>query len=167
MASKESTQENLNLNVQERGMDDASRERFLERIRRADGPLLTLCVMGGVFSEGVDLPGLSLIGAVIVGVGLPQVCSEQERLRTHYDQTLGDGFAYAYRYPGMHKVLQAAGRVIRSEKDLGVVLLMDTRYKESAYARLLPANYQVQHTANAAEIRSRAEDFWRGHGIIQ
>ena len=102
-----------------------------------------------------------------MGVGLPQVCSEQERLRTHYDQTLGDGFAYAYRYPGMHKVLQAAGRVIRSEKDLGVVLLMDTRYKESAYARLLPAHYQVQYAANAAEIRSRAEDFWRGHGIIQ
>lgn len=162
-----SLRSNLPLNIQQRGMDDASREIFLDRIRHASGPLLSLCVLGGVFSEGIDLPGLTLIGAIIVGVGLPQVNNEQEYLRQYYEGALHDGFGFAYRYPGMHKVLQAAGRVIRSETDLGVLLLLDTRYRENAYARLLPPHYHVQSAENAAEIRTRTEDFWQMHGILQ
>jgi len=157
----------LPLNVQERNMSEDERSAFLDKIRQADGPLLSLCVLGGVFSEGVDLPGLQLIGAVIVGVGLPQVNDETEALRRYYQSTLQDGFAYAYRYPGMHKVLQAAGRVIRSAEDRGAVLLLDQRYCESPYAQLLPTHYQVQHVTSAAEIRASTEDFWRLHGIIQ
>lgn len=154
------------LNLQERGMDEASRESFLDRIRAEKTALLSLCVLGGVFSEGVDLPGSFLIGAAIVGVGLPQLNDEQNRLRRYYDETLQDGFGFAYRYPGMHKVLQAAGRVIRSEKDQGVVLLLDARYREHAYAKLLPAHYHVRFTANPDEIHARIKDFWLAHGII-
>ena len=157
----------LPLNMQERGMDEAARETFLNRLRCGNGPLLSLCVLGGVFSEGVDLPGLQLIGAAVVGVGLPQVNEEQEALRRHYDETLHDGFGYAYRYPGMHKVLQAAGRVIRSENDRGTLLLLDERYRQSAYAHLLPPHYLVCCVANATEIRTRTKDFWHAHGIIQ
>lgn len=155
------------LNIQERGMDETSRESFLDRIRSEEAALLSLCVLGGVFSEGVDLPGTQLIGAAIVGVGLPQLNDEQNRLRRYYDETLNDGFGFAYRYPGMHKVLQAAGRVIRSENDKGVILLLDARYRESAYARLLPPHYQVRPAADADEIHTRIKDFWLAHGIIQ
>lgn len=157
----------LALNIQERSMDEEARAVFLNNIKNAAAPLLSLCVLGGVFSEGIDLPGLQLIGAAIVGVGLPQVNKEQEALRRYYDNTHLDGFGYAYRYPGMHKVLQAAGRVIRSENDLGAVLLLDARYRESAYAQLLPPHFHITHTTNAAEIRARTKDFWRTHGIIQ
>lgn len=155
------------LNLQERGMDEISRESFLDRIREQSGPLLSLCVLGGVFSEGVDLPGTQLIGAAVIGVGLPQINDEQNRLRRYYDETLGDGFSFAYRYPGMHKVLQAAGRVIRSEHDKGVILLLDERYRENAYSRLLPQHYQVQYTADSDEIHAHIKDFGRAHGIIQ
>lgn len=155
------------LNIQERGMDEASRDAFLDRIRAEETALLSLCVLGGVFSEGVDLPGTQLIGAAVVGVGLPQLNDEQNRLRAYYDETLRDGFGFAYRYPGMHKVLQAAGRVIRSETDKGVILLLDQRYRENAYASLLPPHFQVQPAADSNEIRSLIKDFWLAHGIIQ
>ncbi|MBR5232011.1 MAG: hypothetical protein IKW00_07175 [Clostridia bacterium] len=153
------------VNIQERGMDEALREQFLSRIRESEGPLLSLCVLGGVFSEGVDLPGKELIGAAVVGVGLPQVNEEQNRLRAYYDETLSDGFGFAYRYPGMHKVLQAAGRVIRSEEDKGVILLLDSRYAENAYRSLLPGHFRVNAVRDVQEIRASAEDFWHKHGI--
>jgi len=153
------------INMQQRSMDEADREGFLSRIRSRESALLSLCVLGGVFSEGVDLPGAQLIGAAIIGVGLPQISDEQNRLRTYYDQTLQDGFGFAYRYPGMHKVLQAAGRVIRSEKDRGVILLLDDRYREYAYARLLPDHYRLVPCAHCDEISARAKDFWLSHGI--
>lgn len=155
------------LNLQQRGMDDASRDAFLHQIRTSAQPQLSLCVLGGVFSEGIDLPGTQLIGAAVVGVGLPQINETTNRLRRYYDDTLQDGFSFAYRYPGMHKVLQAAGRVIRSESDLGVILLLDERYRENAYARLLPAHYQVHAAADPHEIHARIKDFWHAHGIIQ
>lgn len=154
------------LNIQQRGMDEASRDQFLDSIRHAAQPLLSLCVLGGVFAEGVDLPGTQLIGAAIIGVGLPQVNDEQNRLRRYYDDVLQDGFGFAYRYPGMHKVLQAAGRVIRSERDLGVILLLDQRYRENAYAKLLPLHYQFTPVRDSHEILTLTKDFWRSHGII-
>ena len=157
-------QPDLALNVQERSMSEESRDAFLRRMRDESGALLSLCVLGGIFAEGIDLPGDQLIGAAVVGVGLPQVNETQEALRAHYAQTLGDGFAFAYRYPGMQKVLQAAGRVIRSEKDAGVILLLDSRYRESAYVRLLPPHYHLHPMANADEIRRCTQDFWNLYG---
>ena len=153
----------LPLNAQDRGMDEESREAFLNRMRQTEGALLSLCVLGGIFSEGIDLPGSQLIGAAVVGVGLPQVNPEQEALRGYYETAFQDGFAYAYRYPGMQKVLQAAGRVIRSESDAGVVLLLDSRYRESAYRALLPPHYNVTVVSDADEILRRAQEFWQSH----
>ena len=134
----------LPLLIQENGMEEAARESFLNRFTLDGEPLLGLCVLGGVFAEGIDLPGERLLGVMVVGVGLPMVCPEQEALRRHYEKTLGDGFAYAYRYPGMHKVLQAAGRVIRSETDRGVVLLIDQRYYQQDYLSLCPPHWHFE-----------------------
>ena len=130
--------------IQQSGMEDADREAFLARFTADSDPLLGLAVLGGVFAEGIDLPGERLLGVMVVGVGLPMICPEQEALRRHYEETLGAGFAYTYRYPGMHKVLQAAGRVIRSETDRGVVLLIDCRYFHSDYRSLCPPHWRFE-----------------------
>ena len=128
--------------TQQSGMADSDRDAFLARFTLDHEPLLGLAVLGGVFAEGIDLPGERLLGVMVVGTGLPMICPEQEALRRYYADTLGDGFAYAYRYPGMHKVLQAAGRVIRSETDRGVVLLIDKRYYGHEVLSLCPPHWQ-------------------------
>jgi DNA excision repair protein ERCC-2 len=117
-----------------------------------------------VFAEGVDLPGRALIGAMVLGVGLPQVNAERDLYRERMQQTLGEGFGYAYRYPGMHKVLQAAGRLIRSESDRGVLLLMDDRYGQKDYSALLPPHWRLKRVYSREEITLRARDFWEGGG---
>ncbi len=124
-------------------MDEAARAAFLMAYRQESGNVLSLCVLGGVFSEGIDLPGRQLDGVVVVGVGLPQVNLYQEVLRAHFERTLGDGFLYAYMLPGMQKVTQAVGRVIRTETDTGVALLLDDRYSYPAYRRLMPEHWRV------------------------
>ena len=100
-------------------------------------------VLGGVFGEGVDLTGESLIGAAIVSPGLPQIGPRQEQLRDYFEKTRGTGFDYAYRYPGMNKVLQAAGRVIRTPQDRGVVLLIDDRFAAPDTRRLMPPHWSI------------------------
>ena len=148
--------------AQESGMDDAGRAAFLARF--APDPAQTLLgfgVLGGIFGEGVDLVGSRLIGCAIVGVGLPQVNPRQEMLRRYYDAQAGCGFDYAYRYPGMNKVLQAAGRVIRTPEDKGVVLLLDDRFALQEYARLFPphwAGLQMVHSQQA--LPAVLHDFW-------
>ena len=129
--------------VQEKQMDESARRAFLDAYRQEGGDALSLCVLGGVFSEGIDLPGRQLDGVVVVGVGLPQVNLYQEVLRAHFERTLGDGFLYAYMLPGMQKVTQAVGRVIRTETDTGVALLLDDRYSYPAYRRLMPEHWRV------------------------
>ncbi len=142
------------------GMDDAQRDDFLASFTHGAEPLLALCVLGGVFSEGIDLPGHALIGVCVVGVGLPQVNLEQEALAEHFEAMFDDGFGYAYRYPGLHKVLQAAGRVIRSDTDRGVVLLLDDRYMQPAYARLLPPHYQMKMLKEPGSLEHAVRAFW-------
>lgn len=161
----EALRPDLPLHVQGRNMGPEERNAFLYHMRHAEGALLSLCVLGGVFSEGIDLPGGQLIGVAVVGVGLPQVNEIQEALRRYYDDTLGDGFAYAYRYPGMQKVLQAVGRVIRSETDAGAALLLDSRYREPSYRHLLPPHYRMRDAANDDEIRRWTQEFWQTYGI--
>ena len=90
--------------------------------------MIAFCVMGGIFGEGIDLKKEQLIGAIIVGTGLPQISNEREILMDYYEKRMGEGFDYAYRYPGMNKVLQAAGRVIRTIDDVGVIELLDERF---------------------------------------
>lgn len=127
---------------QEAAMDEEKRAVFLARFSPAPRTsLLGFAVLGGVFGEGVDLTGDRLIGVAVVGPGLPQVGPRQEQLRAYFEQTRGSGFDYAYRYPGMNKVLQAAGRVIRTPQDKGVVLLIDDRFAGADYRRLMPPHW--------------------------
>jgi Rad3-related DNA helicase len=128
--------------MQDSRMDEIARESFLlEFDASSTGTLIGFCVMGGIFSEGIDLKGDRLIGTVIVGVGLPQINLAQDIIRSYYDELNGCGFSYAYQYPGMNKVLQAGGRVIRGESDRGVVVLVDERFTSSAYQPLFPSHW--------------------------
>lgn len=123
------------------------------------------CVLGGIFSEGIDLKGESLIGAIVVGTGLPQVCQEREILREYFDSQGKDGFDYAYRYPGMNKVLQAAGRVIRSDTDRGVVALLDDRFLQNSYQKMFPREWEHFEIVSGKECQNRVQQFWRNNEI--
>ena len=150
--------------LQESGLDDAARAAFLARfVPHPEKTLLGFGVLGGIFGEGVDLVGDRLIGCAIVGVGLPQVNPRQEILRRYYDASPGgNGFDYAYRYPGMNKVLQAAGRVIRTREDKGVVLLLDDRFTASEYTRLLPRHWRhLQYLKNTQALSDALAAFWK------
>ena len=148
--------------VQEEYMGEREREEFLEKFTGAGGrSLLGFCVLGGIFSEGIDLKNDRLIGAVIVGTGLPQVCNEREIVRQYFDRQSENGFDYAYQYPGMNKVLQAAGRVIRTAEDIGIVALLDERFLQRSYQRMFPrewADYQVMTCTHAA---FHVGEFWK------
>ena len=147
---------------QDTAMDEASRADFLAQFTAAPGrTLLGFAVLGGVFGEGVDLAGERLIGAAIVSPGLPQVGPRQEQLRAHFEETRGSGFDYAYRFPGMNKVLQAAGRVIRTPEDKGVVLLIDDRFLAPDTRRLMPPHWDgLRAVGSAEELRAELEWFW-------
>ncbi len=147
--------------VQEKGMDHAGRESFLDAFRD-DGRLrVGFCVLGGSFSEGVDLPGSRLIGTVIVGVGLPGLSDERNILRDFYENTRERGYDYAYTFPGMNRVMQAAGRVIRREDDRGIVVLCDDRFAEPRYQALMPDFWKpLKFAENAKELSKIACDFW-------
>ena len=149
--------------VQRGGMTDAQRTAFLERF--AESPkrsMVAFVVMGGVFAEGIDLPGERLIGAAIVGVGIPQPSFEAEVLRSLTDDGEGSGFQNAYVYPGVERVLQAAGRVIRAECDRGVVLLVDERYQAPEYRKLLPRFWRVRAAADEKALKEMLKSFWKG-----
>ena len=153
--------------VQRSGMKEEEREAFLERFAvQPEGEqtksLLGFCVLGGIFSEGIDLKREALIGAAVVGTGFPLVCHEREILRQYYEERNMDGFAYAYRYPGMNKVLQAAGRVIRTDEDRGVILLLDDRFLGSDYRRLFPLEWNGYQICRLPEAEKKIEEFWEG-----
>ena len=138
--------------AQRPGMSDDERRDFLAPYVPGGEPALSLCVLGGIFAEGIDLPGDALDGVAIVGVGLPQVNLFQETLRAYYERAFGDGFLYAYMLPGMQKVAQAVGRVIRTETDRGVALLLDDRYRQTAYRRLCPEHWAIRRGNMDAEL---------------
>ncbi len=148
---------------QGRSMTGAEREAFLAPYRKAKEPCLSLCVLGGLFAEGIDLPGRALDGVAVVGVGLPQVSLQTETLRAQLDAAFGDGFLYAYQIPGMHKVTQAVGRVIRSGEDRGVALLIDTRYAQQSYRRLCPEHWMWK----TGDIGEQLRLFWEADGTEQ
>ena len=152
----------VKLVVQKRNMTYADKERFLGEFRE-DGKLrIGFCVLGGSFSEGIDLPGRRLIGVVVVGVGLPGLSSENNIIRDYYEEKSGSGYDYAYTYPGMNSVLQAVGRVIRRQDDRGIAVLIDDRYAESKYRTLFPSFWQrVSYTSNPSSLAEVARRFWK------
>ncbi len=149
--------------VQRQGMSAREREDFLSAFPADVGHLrVGFCVLGGSFSEGVDLPGSRLIGTIIVGVGIPGLSNERNILRDYYENKCERGYDYAYTYPGMNRVLQAAGRVIRREDDTGIVVLIDSRYAEEPYLHLYPAHWQnITAAGDAKSLAHRITRFWR------
>ncbi len=148
--------------VQKRGMTQQQKEQFLDAFC-ADNPgmLIGFCVLGGSFSEGVDLPGGRLIGSIIVGVGIPGLSDERNIIRDYYADQNGMGYEYAYVYPGMNHVLQAAGRVIRTDTDRGIVVLLDQRYAEPRYTELFPPHWDdVRFASDAQSLAKTVAEFW-------
>ena len=142
-------------------MDEEQREEFLEEFEQErEKSLVAFCVMGGIFSEGIDLTDDKLIGAVIAGTGLPQVCTEREILKQYFNVADMDGFDYAYLYPGMNKVLQSAGRVIRTESDRGVILLLDDRFREMRYREVFPREWQQYQLGSVKNLEQEIRTFW-------
>lgn len=142
-------------------MDEEQREEFLEEFEQErEKSLVAFCVMGGVFSEGIDLTDDKLIGAVIAGTGLPQVCTEREILKQYFNAADMDGFDYAYLYPGMNKVLQSAGRVIRTESDRGVILLLDDRFRAMRYREVFPREWQQYQLGSVKNLEQEIRTFW-------
>lgn len=146
-------------------MNEAEREEFLAAFETGrEETFVGFCVLGGVFSEGVDLRGERLIGTAIVGVGLAQMNVESDLIKDYYNETIGRGFDYAYQIPGMNKVLQAVGRVIRGEKDQGVVLLIEERFATDRYKALFPAHWNHARTVkNTLQIEREVNEFWRNN----
>lgn len=169
--------------LQEEYMNEQSREIFLTKfsgnsseiseesldlseiihmeIDNEEKTLIGFCVLGGIFSEGIDLKNDSLIGAIIVGTGLPQVCNEREILKHYFDRQGDNGFDFAYKYPGMNKVLQAAGRVIRTVEDVGIVALLDERFLTPSYLRMFPREWEKYERVSLEQVDKRIECFWK------
>ena len=152
--------------VQGQGMGEAEKAEFLEEFEKERShSLAAFCVMGGVFSEGIDLKEERLIGVIVVGTGLPMVCVEQEVLKGYFDETEEKGFDFSYQYPGMNKVLQAAGRVIRTPEDRGVILLLDDRFLRRDHLELFPREWEHFQVVNRGNAARCLEDFWNGRGL--
>lgn len=150
--------------VQNTEMEEAEREAFLARFQeQEEETLVGFCVLGGLFSEGIDLKGSRLIGSIVVGVGLPQINREQDLLKEYYNRVNdGSGFDFAYRFPGMNKVLQAAGRVIRGPEDRGIVLLIDSRFPSPSYRSLFPRHWNdYRRVTSPAQLKGEINFFWQ------
>ena len=159
--AEESLEESLTIIMQHSNMNEAEREEFLQAFEQEDGgTLVAFCVMGGIFGEGIDLKNDRLIGAVIVGTGLPQISNEREILKQYYDKQGLSGFDYAFRYPGINKVLQAAGRVIRTQEDRGIIVLLDERFLQSDYNALYPREWKNRIVGNVETIDAEICKFW-------
>ncbi|MCR3921675.1 MAG: ATP-dependent DNA helicase [Firmicutes bacterium] len=152
----------IHVQIQHSKMGEQAREDFLSSFDDANSQtLIGFCVLGGIYAEGINLKGERLIGTIIVGVGLPQLNPEHNIIRDYYNQRNNMGYEYAYLYPGMNKILQAAGRVIRDEHDRGVVVLIDERFTTGTYRSLFPSHwqhYQVVRTPHA--LATHIQDFW-------
>lgn len=173
--------DNVECVIQREEMSENEKEEFLGRFQgneelnlqgliqmeveaAEETTLVGFCVLGGIFSEGIDLKKDSLIGAVIVGTGFPQVCFERELFKEYFDKRDQNGFDYAYRYPGMNKVLQAAGRVIRTQEDVGVIALLDERFMQLSYRRLFPREWTNYEVVNLDMLERKLERFWDSWG---
>lgn len=153
----------VSITVQKKGMTHAEKEKFLDSFKSDTGKLrVGFCVLGGSFSEGVDLPGSRLIGSIIVGVGIPGLSNDRNILRDYFENKCESGYDYAYTFPGMNNVLQAAGRVIRTESDKGVIVLIDDRYAEPKYTEIFPAHWKnIKYAKSPTLLAELAADFWK------
>lgn len=158
---EQSGSEELYILKQSNAMNEEEREEFLNEFQ-PDGErnIIGFCVTGGIFSEGIDLKYKRLIGAIIIGTGIPMICNERQILRYFFEQQGKRGYQYAYVYPGMNKILQAAGRVIRTEQDRGVIALLDERFVTQEYLNLFPREWEKYYTVNKNNILDVLDEFW-------
>ncbi|KMZ55280.1 ATP-dependent DNA helicase [Dorea sp. D27] len=157
--------EDIEYVMQSQYMSEEAREIFLENFEEErEKSLMGFCVMGGIFSEGIDLVEDKLIGAAIIGTGLPQVCRERELLKAYFDGKGYRGFDYAYLYPGMNKVLQSAGRVIRTDEDRGVILLLDERFGDVRYREIFPREWKTAWYCSLRNVKEQMHRFWEPEG---
>lgn len=155
-----------NVILQGSSMTEEEKEDFLNAfVANPKNTRIAFCVMGGIFSEGIDLKNDRLIGAVIVGAGLPMVNGEKELFRKYYQETKNSGFEYAYLYQGMNKVLQSAGRVIRTTEDKGAILLLEERFLDNRYQELFPREWFPYLAVKQTELEGLLEEFWQRHGL--
>jgi DNA excision repair protein ERCC-2 len=149
--------------IQERGMTEEARDSFLAQFSSTnEETLVGFAVMGGVFGEGIDLVGERLIGVVVVGVGIPQLGLERDLIKEYFDRDKGSGYAYAYQYPGFNRVLQATGRVIRTDTDRGIIVLIDERFTQAHYRQLFPSHWRgYQVVRNVHEVEDKLTHFWQ------
>jgi DNA excision repair protein ERCC-2 len=152
--------------IQEPGLTEEQRVLIM-RVLTQDQPVLMFSVQGGIFSEGMDYPGKSLIGGIVIGPGLPQVSFETELLREYYDRTRSQGFEFAYLYPGMSRVIQSAGRVIRSPEDRGIIILVGERFTKPQYTDLFPSDWYDRHPEelNISDWEKAIDDFWATEAV--
>lgn len=147
--------------IQENNMSERQREEFIEAfIECRETSFVAFGVLGGIFSEGIDLKKEQLIGVLIAGTGLPQICTEREILKNYYQEKNGQGFSYAYQYPGMNKVLQAAGRVIRTAEDRGIIELLDERFLRRDYQELFPLEWEQYEVCTLRSLDEKIREFW-------
>ena len=151
--------------VQEPKMSESQRLALLESLKEPQPPKLILAVQGGLFAEGVDYPGETLSGVIVVSPALPQVSFERELMRQYYEEHYGKGFEFAYLYPGMNRVIQSVGRLIRSESDLGVAVLVCQRFAELQYSTLFPPDWSESMADKRAGYNLATElgNFWGGN----
>lgn len=148
--------------MQKSDQSEEDKQAFLQAFQSNDQHLVGFAILGGMFSEGIDYLGEQLIGSIIVSVGMGTPTKEKELMKAHFDSLNLDGFSYAYRYPGMNKVLQAAGRVIRSAKDVGFILFLDERFATPTYLSLMPQTYRNAHyVRRAKEILPLVTQFFK------
>lgn len=147
--------------MQQQNMEEQEKQEFLSSFEETASLHLYFCVIGGMFSEGIDLKEEKLIGAIIIGVGLAQINPQQDLIMHHFNKQNQAGFSYAYQFPGMNKVLQSAGRVIRSRKDKGMVLFLDERYTTARYLTLLPSHFRhYQRVTSPSDLMHTLHKFW-------
>lgn len=153
--------------IQDRALNEEEKENFIGSFHSSrDKTLIAFVVLGGMFGEGIDLAGEKLIGAIIVSVGLPQICYERNLIKHHFDKDSGNGYEYAYVYPGINKVMQSAGRVIRTVEDQGVVVLMDARFNQPYYQSLFPEEWQLAKVLRKDEVLEEViTEFWEGKTV--
>jgi Rad3-related DNA helicase len=153
----------IHVMVQKSEMKAEEQEQFLQEFKpNPQQTTVGLVVLGGAFSEGIDLVDDRLIGCIIVGVGMPQLTYERDLIKDYFNAQKQDGFAFAYTYPGMNRVLQAMGRVIRSENDKGMVLLLDDRYLTPSYKVMFQHQYKAFHVVTEVdEVQTTLRTFWK------
>ena len=154
----------INALLQRRDMTRREKAEFIEKFKDEGDKsyLIGFCVMGGIYSEGIDLSGDGLIGAVIVGIGIPSLSYEREAMRAYYDEKYEEGMAFSYIYPGINRVLQAGGRVIRREDDYGVLVLIDDRFDDPIYRKTMPKLWSnMKFIPDAKTLREQLDKFWQ------